>query len=111
MTRIKLARNTFFPSSFCPQWCAFYGSLGAPHFLTLKYQKMRKYNRYEVDYQIIDRGEEYPIKTEEIEVPEGQTMYDFLRKKINKYRYAMDLSTKWELQIVDYQNNGISFSS
>lgn len=67
------------------------------------------HNNYKVDYQIIDRGAEMPIKTEEVSVPKGQTLYDFLRQKINKYRIAMDLTTKWKLQIVDYQNNGISF--
>ena len=63
---------------------------------------------YNVSYQITDRGIEYPVKEEEVVVSKGKTVLDSLKTQLNKYRFAMNLSTKFTVKIVSQYHSGFS---
>lgn len=65
-------------------------------------------NVYNVSYQITDRGVEFPVKEEEVIIPKGKTVYDSLKTQLNKYRYSMNLSTKFTVKIVSQYHSGWS---
>jgi hypothetical protein len=63
---------------------------------------------YNVSYQITDRGVEFPVKEEEVVISKGKTVLDSLKTQLNKYRHAMNLSTKFTVKIVSQYHSGWS---
>lgn len=61
-----------------------------------------------VKYQISDRGIDYPVKEEEVVVLKGSTVAHSLKKLLNKYRHAMDLSNKFTFKIISHYHSGWS---
>ena len=62
---------------------------------------MKRYNTFQVDYLIIDKGIE-TNKQRDIDVPENAQVVDILKKDHNKYRRADGLSPKYTIQIIKY---------
>ena len=61
---------------------------------------------YEIKYQITDKGFVYPEKTEEISVKDSP--YNDLKKHLNKYRYAQNLSRSFTFELIS--SNHIGFT-
>ena len=61
-----------------------------------------------VKYQIEDRGIAYPQTLEEISIDKGKTLEQVLRKKLNTYRHAMDLTKNFTIEIISYYQTGWS---
>ena len=59
-----------------------------------------------VKYQITDKGIEFPEKEEEIIISKGSNILDELKKMLNKYRYAMDLTPKFTVKLISSYHNG-----
>ena len=60
---------------------------------------MKRYNTFQVDYLIIDKGIE-ANKQRKIDVPENAQIFDILKKDHNKYRRSDGLSPKFEIKII-----------
>lgn len=60
---------------------------------------------YEIKYQITDRGEEWHEKVEEIEVGNSSIM-KALKKHLNKYRHAQDMSRNYKVKIITLNHIG-----
>lgn len=63
-------------------------------------------NIYDVTYQIQDKGVTHPEKTEEITVSSKETVEQALRKHLNRFRHAQDLSKKFEVTVIDKKLTG-----
>lgn len=63
---------------------------------------------YNVKYQIIDKGVNYPEKEEEIEVDKGQSVDAALKKHLNKYRHAQELTRNFKTNIISSKHIGFT---
>jgi uncharacterized membrane protein len=54
---------------------------------------------YKVEFTIIDKGETYQDQTKEVTVKKGETVKSALQSVLKKYRYAMNLTTKFQFEI------------
>ena len=54
---------------------------------------------YKVFYEIKDQGTTSPELSEEVKVPDGKTVYECLKKKLNTYKHAMNLTDNFTVRI------------
>jgi hypothetical protein len=58
---------------------------------------------YNATYTLKDRGVSYPNQNKEVTVKKGETVKAALQSQLNKYRRAMNLTPKFEVEVIASQ--------